>query len=104
MIGYQQKIHQYIALDEGYLPMCFLIIADHPLEYAIEKTVIGDNRQNQQLHTITHDYFANVQSNLVEPRLFLVYVSYIFWRLCICKWSFGYGHIIHQRIALDEFF
>jgi hypothetical protein len=49
--------------------MCFLIIADHLLEHAIEKTVIGDNWQNQQLHTIMHDYFTNVQSNLAEPQM-----------------------------------
>jgi hypothetical protein len=49
--------------------MCFLIIADHPLEHAIEKTVIGNNWQNQQLHTIIDNYFADAQSNLVEPHL-----------------------------------
>jgi hypothetical protein len=49
--------------------MCFLIITDHTLEHAIGKTVIGDNWQNQQLHTIINDYFANAQSNLAEPQL-----------------------------------
>jgi hypothetical protein len=46
--------------------MCFLIIADHLLEHVIE---IGNNWQNRQLHTITHDYFTNAQSNLAEPQI-----------------------------------
>jgi hypothetical protein len=31
--------------------------------------VIGDNQQNQQLHTIIDDYFANIQSNLAELQI-----------------------------------
>jgi hypothetical protein len=44
---------------------CLLIIADHPLEHVIKKTVIGNNWQNQQLCTIIDNYFADVQSNVV---------------------------------------
>jgi hypothetical protein len=45
------------------------------LEHTIKKMVIGNNWQNQQLHMIIDDYFADTQSNLVEPQLFRVSVK-----------------------------
>jgi hypothetical protein len=69
MIKYQQKNTSIVAFDKSYLLMYFLIIADHLLEYAIKKTVISNNWQNQQLYMIINNYFTNVQSNLVEPQL-----------------------------------
>jgi hypothetical protein len=60
--------------------MCFLITADHSLEYAIEKIVISNNWQNQQLCTIINNYFANVQSNLV-----LLHTNRIYYELFFDK-------------------
>jgi hypothetical protein len=74
--------------------MCFLIIANHPLEHVIKKPVIGNNWQTQQLHTIINNYLANVQFNLTELYmwfhqvkiciyLFFIYILY-FFRSFIC--------------------
>src|SRR3569623_639481 len=37
-------------------------------------------------------------------QLSFIYVSYNFRRLRVGEWSFGYGRIIHQKIALDELY
>jgi hypothetical protein len=61
--------------------MCFLIIADHLLEHIIEKIVIGNNWQHQQLCTIIDNYFADAQSNLAEPQMhILTWQSHNCWK------------------------
>jgi hypothetical protein len=72
--------------------MYFLIIADHLLEHAIKKTVIGYNQQNQQLCTIIDNYLINVHSNLTEPHLFpclflFVYLSFKMIQINLFKLS-----------------
>jgi hypothetical protein len=61
------------SIDSSWWQLSTDVLFDHSsssVRARDEKTIIGDNWQNQQLHTITHDYFANVQSNLAEPQCF----------------------------------
>jgi hypothetical protein len=67
----------------------------------IKKTVICNNQQNQQLHTIINNYFANVQSNLVEPHFY--FKKFLFYpQIYFCLKFFSLLRMDGQNIQLEK--